>query len=154
MNERRADEPGAAHLHHAVLATAAAARLTLQVRERLRDRRVMAGTQLGDDLRRRDRPQHADRLRRPKRQVEPGDAVRPWLAQPGAAEQAREVVAVDLAASLDLWCAGPNPATRLLALTGVIVLAPARDLVQVIRSRSRTRRDLAYAQHARLACMP
>ena len=149
MHERRADEPIAAHLHDAVGPAPAAARLPLQVPQRLRQRRVVAGAQLGHDAGRRDRPQHADRLRRPEGQVEPGDTVHAWLADAGAGEQVDEVVAVDLAAPLQQPCPDADPAAGLLTLTGVVVLAAPCDLIEVVRRRGRPGQDLPDAQHRR-----
>jgi hypothetical protein len=120
MDERRPDKPAAAHLHQAAVAAPGTARLTLETPQRLADRRVMPGAQLIGDVARRGRPQHADRLRRTERQVEPGDRAggrRP--SQTGAVQQRREPPRVDLARDAELLSPAAHPGPGRLALTGV-----------------------------------
>jgi len=112
------------------------------------------GDEFACDARLGDPEDNRDALGRLERQIEPGDrTVGRWRAKLGTGcritrgEQMLDAARVDLATETQRMRPGTEPPARRLALAVVIVLAPLRDLLDVVTTRGRSRCQLADRKH-------
>jgi hypothetical protein len=148
------DEPIAGDLLRAARPAPGAARLALEIPERLGECGVVSGDELLGQRCVADAEERADALGRLERHVEPGDrpgtqrpAERRVVATDATGEQRRGLPRPDLPDQLQRCGAGAHPASGPLPLTRVVVLAPVGERRLVVGACGRSRGELPNRHH-------